>query len=138
MENFYADEILKRIRSLFAVETNKDLGKELGFSQQVVSGWVTRNSIPLDVLLRVGNEKNVSLDWLVYAKETKGIVLNPLEELVLTAFNGLDDKAKIQMISLLHTGGKNELGISQTSGDNGSNNIFSGDNVTINTTTNAN
>lgn len=132
MKSFSVDEILKRMRKIYSVETNKDLARELGFSQQVVSGWLTRNSIPLDALLKVNNEKDASVDWLLYGKEEQGRKLDPLEDLLLSSFNELDNKTKMSILSLIHTGGSAAGGINQAAGDNSVNNVFSSDNVMIN------
>lgn len=135
MSKFNIEETLRRVRNLYSVEMNKDLAEVLGLGKSTISGWVSRNSIPNEILFKISEEKNVSLDWLVYGKKEQR-KLDSLENLLLTAFNKLDDDAKIGIISLLHTGGKTGTGntIQNTVGDNSSNNIFSGDNLTINHT----
>lgn len=129
---FSADEIIERLLKVYSVRQMKDLAELLGISAVAVTNWKKRNSVPTEVLFKTVQEKGVSLDWLVYGKEEQGRTLDPLEDLLLSSFNELDNKAKMSILSLIHNGGKAQGGVSQTSGDNGVNNVFSGDNLTIN------
>lgn len=131
MKNVNVDEILQRMRKIYAVESNRKLAECFGLKESSVSNWKSRG-ISSDILLKVATEKNVSLDWLVYGKEDQGRKLDPLEDLLLSSFNELDNKTKMSILSLIHTGGSAAGGINQAAGDNSVNNVFSGDNVTIN------
>lgn len=128
MSKFNIEETLRRMRKIYAVEMNKDLSVALEIGKSTISGWISRNAIPNEVLFKVSEEKNVSLDWLVYGKEEQGRKLDPLEELALVAFNALDDKGKINALSLMngHSQSSPSNSISQNAGDNSVNNVFSG------------
>lgn len=123
---FSSDEIIERLLKVYSVRQMKDLAELMGISAVAVTNWKKRNSVPTEVLFKTVQEKNVSLDWLVYGKENNARTLNPLEELVLTAFNALDDKAKLQMISLMNNGGQSSNGVNQVSGDHGVNSVVNG------------
>lgn len=129
MTEMNVDEILRKMRKVYSVETNKELGLCFDLKESSVSSWKSRG-IPSEILLRVSIEKNVSLDWLLFDKEQQK-PLTDLERLALIAFNTLDDKAKIQMISLMNNGGRSiSDGITQSSGEYGVNSVVGG-NVTI-------
>lgn len=122
MSNFSTNETIERLLKIYSVRTMKELSLVLGGSESLVANWNKRDAIPFENLVIIAREKNVSLDWLVYGKEDNARTLNPLEELILTAFNALDDKAKLQMISLMNNGGQSSNGVNQVSGDHGVNN----------------
>lgn len=131
MANFSTDAVIERLFKLYSVRTMKELGDALGLGRGAVSNWNVRQSIPFEVLLKIQQEKGVSWDWLIDGKEEQGRKLDPLEDLLLSSFNELDNKTKMSILSLIHTGGSAAGGINQAAGDNSVNNVFSGDNVTI-------
>lgn len=132
MPIFCAAEILQRMQKIYDVRTNRELAAIFSISENAVSNWNKRNAIPFETLLGVVQEKGVSLDWLIFGKEEQRR-LDALEELVLTAFNNLDSKAKLSIISLIHNGGAEAKGHGGTaSGNNSVNNVYSGDNLVIN------
>lgn len=127
-------EIIERMKNVANVREDQELAKIFDLGKTAIANWKRGTGISLSYIFDFTQKYNCDLNWLLTG-ESVGIKLDPLENLLLTAFNKLDDEAKIGIISLLHTGGKNSGGINQTSGNNGSNNIFSGDNVMINTNT---
>lgn len=132
MATFSTDEIIERLFKLYSVRTMKELGDVLGLGRGAVSNWSVRQSIPFEILLKIRQEKSVSWDWLIDGKEEEqSHKLDPLEELLLSSFNELDNKAKMSILSLIHNGGKTNAGVSQTAGDNGVNNVFSGSDVIL-------
>ncbi|KYL10078.1 hypothetical protein AC568_04560 [Mannheimia haemolytica] len=103
----------------------KELGEALSLKRGAVSNWNVRQSIPFEVLLKVAEEKNVSLDWLVYGKE-KQHQLDTSERMLLTAFADLDDSQKMQAVLFLgNLASSNSMvqggSIQQQNGDNGIN-----------------
>lgn len=128
MANFSTDAVIKRLFKLYSVRTMKELGDALGLGRGAVSNWNVRQSIPFEVLIKIQQEKGVSWDWLIDGKEEQGRKLDPLEELALVAFNALDDKGKINALSLMngHSQPSPSNSISQNAGDNSVNNVFSG------------
>lgn len=131
MAIFSTEEVIERMLKIYSTKTMKELGDVLNLGRGAVSNWNVRQSIPLDILLRVSQEKSVSVDWLLFGKEEQR-KLDPLEELLLSSFNELDNKAKMSILSLIHNGGSSAAGTNQTAGNHSVNNIFSGDNLTIN------
>lgn len=71
-----AEEIIKQMQSTCGAETQKGLAKMLGVGVSTVNSWKLRNSVPLEYLVRVALDKDVSLDWLVFGiageRETRG------------------------------------------------------------------
>ncbi|HDL1236318.1 TPA: helix-turn-helix domain-containing protein [Mannheimia haemolytica] len=100
MATFSTDETIERMFKLYSVRTMKELGEALSLKRGAVSNWNVRQSIPFEVLLKVAEEKNVSLDWLVYGKE-KQHQLDTSERMLLTAFADLDDSQKMQAVLFL-------------------------------------
>lgn len=126
-------DIIERLLKIYSVKTMKELSIAMGFSSGVVANWKARDTIPFEVLLKIQKEKEVSWDWLIDGKEEQGRKLDALEELALMAFNALDDKGKINALSLMNGNANlNNSAISQNAGDNSVNNVFSGDNMTVN------
>lgn len=122
MPIFYADTVLERMRKIYEFSSNRELAAYFSISDTTISNWKTRNSVPLEFLLRASNEKDVSLDWLIYGKE-KTQALKATEKMLLTAFNELDDKQQLQAVVFvgnLAQGGTNSptASISQHAGEN--------------------
>lgn len=127
---FSANDVIDRMLSLYGVRTNKELSQIFDASPGLIANWKVRNNVPLDFLIKVKNEKNVSLDWLVFGQEMeKGRILSDLENLALQAFNALSDREKILAISAMSTGASAGGSVTQ---NGGSNNYYSGENFTIN------
>lgn len=92
------EEILERLKTLTSSRTNKELAEKLYLSSdKVVSNWKTRNSIPLEVLLFIRKQYQCNMDWLLFGEQQETLTAN--EKLVLTAFNNLDDRKKIEFMA---------------------------------------
>ncbi len=65
------DEILSRLKVASGVETTKELGKILGVRGQAVTSARKRGEIPAGWLVKVGDQFNISLDWLLYGEGLK-------------------------------------------------------------------
>lgn len=65
--------IIKRLREHLGVKNDTELGKILGVTQGAVSGWRTRNSI--DMALIIDTVKDLDLNWLVRGGEKQQIVV---------------------------------------------------------------
>jgi len=61
-----AGEMIDRLRKVFAVRTDAQLGEHISASVSAISNWRTRNAPPYAVLASVAKAKGVSLDWLVF------------------------------------------------------------------------
>ena len=122
MAVFYSDAVLERMRRIYEFSSNRELAAYFSISDTTISNWKTRNSVPLEFLLRASNEKDVSLDWLIYGKE-KTQALKATEKMLLTAFNELDDKQQLQAVVFvgnLAQGGTSSptASVSQHAGEN--------------------
>lgn len=71
-----AAQIVLRMRSTVGAETEKGLAKVLGLGHSTISAWKARNSVPLEYLVRVARDRDVSVDWLVFGivgeRESRG------------------------------------------------------------------
>ncbi|WP_315569225.1 helix-turn-helix domain-containing protein [Haemophilus parahaemolyticus] len=110
------------MRKIYDFSSNRELAVYFSISDTTISNWKTRNSVPLEFLLRASNEKDVSLDWLIYGKE-KTQALKATEKMLLTAFNELDDKQQLQAVVFvgnLAQGGTSSptASVSQHAGEN--------------------
>jgi len=63
--------ILKRILKEFGFLNNKELANYLEVSYDTLNGWIKRESIPLKIINRIVEGKNVSYDWLLTGKGEK-------------------------------------------------------------------
>lgn len=100
MNNFCAGDVLERMKNLYEVNTFKELAEALNLGSSTVSGWNVKNSIPFEVLLSVAEEKQISLDFLIYGKSA-GQALSTHEKMALIAFNELSDRQKIQALAMM-------------------------------------
>lgn len=123
------EEILERLKTLTSSRTNKELAEKLYLSSdKVVSNWKTRNSIPLEVLLFIRKQYQCNMDWLLFGEQQETLTAN--EKLVLTAFNNLDDRKKIEFMAKimgLDTAEKPNSIIQTANGDG--NNLVAGDQI---------
>lgn len=119
MPIFYADAVLERMRKIYEFSSNRELAAYFSISDTTISNWKTRNSVPLEFLLRASNEKDVSLDWLIYGKE-KTQALKATEKMLLTAFNELDDKQQLQAVVFVGNlaGAATNTSVTQHAGEN--------------------
>lgn len=128
MVNFSSAEVIERLLKIYSLKTMKELSIELGFSGGVVANWNARNSIPLDVLLSVSEQKKVSLDWLIKG-ENKEKQLSNLEELVLLGFKRLSQEEQLSLLGQLSCISANiEKGNANNHGVIGSNNTVTNNN----------
>ncbi|OOS01062.1 hypothetical protein B0186_04815 [Canicola haemoglobinophilus] len=98
MIKFSSTEVFKRLRQLEGVSTNKELANRLGVNEKTLSGWQTKNTIPLDTLLEFANRYEASVDWLLTG-ESKGTELDEMEQLLLNNYKQLDPIQKLQLLN---------------------------------------
>lgn len=60
------EDIIRRMRQVYAVRYDTDLSAELGLSRAAPSNWRHRNSPPVDICAEIAAKKGVSLDWLIF------------------------------------------------------------------------
>lgn len=61
-----ADAIIRRMRQVYNVKHDTELGQVLGLSKAAASNWRQRNSPPYEICVEIAREKGVSLDWLFF------------------------------------------------------------------------
>lgn len=62
---------LERIMSAYGVKMQKDLADVLGIAKHSVSGWVQRDTVPGNVLVRCSLETGADIHWLVTGELAK-------------------------------------------------------------------
>lgn len=64
--------ILERIKSSYGFEGASDVvfAKKANLNVSSLAGWITRNSIPFNLLLSAALDNKISLDYLVFGAET--------------------------------------------------------------------
>ena len=65
-------EIIARMKKLLSVRTDLDLAKHLSVSNQAISSWRSRNSMPLEYLMQVSTETEKSVDYLIHGRTARG------------------------------------------------------------------
>jgi phage repressor protein C with HTH and peptisase S24 domain len=58
-------EILERLKKYYKVENNRQLAEKLEINYQTLNTWLKRNKIPYDLLFKIGQNENISYDWLL-------------------------------------------------------------------------
>lgn len=69
--------IFERAKLALGIKTNKELAEKLNQAESSISGWKSRDSIPLDYLVIISKLSNVSLDWIV--KGENSLIPEPTE-----------------------------------------------------------
>lgn len=86
--------ILKRVCELVAVENNKELAEYLSVSYNTLNTWIKRNSIPIEKITQLVEEKEVSYDWLLKGIEDRKVLyINDIDDLTNVVFNETFKKA---------------------------------------------
>ena len=89
--------IIEQLKTGLNSKTDKDLCEKIGVPKQTLSGWKSRNSIPLEMIFDISQKFSLDLNWLITGKE-KAQELKATEKMLLTAFNELDDKQQLQAV----------------------------------------
>lgn len=101
-----ANQVIERIKAAVGVSTDSELCRVTNTNRQALSNWKTRNSVPYTLCVKVANDLNVSIDWLLTGdgEMLRGVTsqasssnLAPKEEALLTMFKELseDDQREI-------------------------------------------
>lgn len=62
------DGVLERLMSAYGVKMQKDLADVLGIEKHSVSGWVQRDAVPGNILVRCCIDTGADIHWLVTGK----------------------------------------------------------------------
>ncbi|MFC2416716.1 MAG: helix-turn-helix domain-containing protein [Eikenella corrodens] len=57
--------VFERAKAALRVKTNKELAEKLNQAESSVSGWKSRDNIPIDYLLVISKLSGVSVDWIL-------------------------------------------------------------------------
>lgn len=89
------DRIINLYKSHTTIETQKDIGEDLGFDKSTVNKWKSR--FPgVDVLMKISQRFNVSLDWLVYGNNDNGEKMDTVQ----AAYNSLTALSEVSRINI--------------------------------------
>lgn len=63
-------EILKRLREIFGVDSNKELADRLSVSYNTLNTWIKRDIIPFEIIQKIVTERQLSYDYVLLGKTT--------------------------------------------------------------------
>lgn len=66
----YGAEVVERMKSVLALDSDTQLAKILGRAGSSVSNWRVRGNVPIDECIRFAQRYGVSLDWLILGSES--------------------------------------------------------------------
>lgn len=93
---------IERLKKIYNLKTDTALAERIGKDKNTVSVWKRRQSIPLEVLKRISDEENISMEWLVSGtgamkKVTAGEALD-----TISMMEGLfSDDRSVRIVKLL-------------------------------------
>lgn len=91
------DRIINLYKSHTEIATQKDIGEDLGFDKSTVNKWKSR--FPgVDVLMKISQRFNVSLDWLVYGDNDNGEKMDTVQA-TYNALTALSEVSRIKIKS---------------------------------------
>lgn len=108
MQKKSLDAVLKRLMTVFAVDSDSELARKLDVNRQTLGSWRSRQSIPYSLCVNVSEAEGVSLDWLLTGEgamwrggsvtPTTSPVTSPQEDAILALFRSLEetDRREIQ------------------------------------------
>ncbi|MGX3065794.1 helix-turn-helix domain-containing protein [Ursidibacter arcticus] len=129
MKNYDSCLIIERMKESASKETDKFLLEIFGIAQNTLSGWKSRNSMPLQAIVTFADEYDVDLNWLILGKETKP-ALDEMEQLLLDNYKRLDSAQKLQLLNASLNGVGN--GVNQVAnGNNNNQQVFNRDVVEV-------
>ena len=70
-----AANCLNRLAVHWSTPHPVELCRKLGVKKNVPYGWVERDSIPFDVLVRISSAENLSLDWMWFGHDKVSVDL---------------------------------------------------------------
>ena len=89
--------VLERLRIYFKAKNNRELAEKMGINYQTLNTWIKRNKIPYELLHEIGQNENISIDWLLTGKgemflnqpKIAGIVNSEIQNAAIAGHNGL-------------------------------------------------
>lgn len=92
--------IIEQLKEGLNLKTDKDLCEKIGVPKQTLSGWKSRNSIPLEMIFDISQKFSLDLNWLITGKENAP-KLNEMETELLARFNRLSFSEKLDIFNRL-------------------------------------
>lgn len=71
IEIINAEDTINRMKEAIGVKTNTDLANFLCVAQNTISGWKSRQTIPIEELAKISYSKKVSVHWLMTGEGEK-------------------------------------------------------------------
>ena len=60
-----AREVLDRIYEIVGVKNRNQLSQKIGKTPSTIAGWIERDKVPMDILYKIADKHNVSMDFLL-------------------------------------------------------------------------
>ncbi|WP_103604074.1 LexA family transcriptional regulator [Campylobacter concisus] len=60
-----AEEVLDRIYEIVGVKNRNQLSQKIGKTPSTIAGWIERDKVPMDILYKIADEYNTSMDFLL-------------------------------------------------------------------------
>ncbi|XOB60695.1 helix-turn-helix domain-containing protein [Campylobacterota bacterium DY0563] len=74
------EKILERMYEKLGISKDSEFCKKFNIKQSTVSSWKNRNSIPYEIIVKISQNANFSLDYVLKGKEKNNI--NYKEEII--------------------------------------------------------
>ena len=89
------DRIINLYKNHTTIETQKEIGEDLGFDKSTVNKWKSR--FPgVDVLMKISSKFSVSIDWLVYGDNYNREKVDTVQ----AAYNALTALSEVSRINI--------------------------------------
>jgi len=92
-------KIFERLLNVCKIKTLKDLSKKYEYQDHWATNTRRRGTIPWDLCLKVALEYRLSIDYLIFGKETDTIKIN-MDELKLSVTESVFKSIQTNMIEL--------------------------------------
>ena len=90
-------DIIKRIKQLYGVKKDAEVASLLNFSRSALAERKRNNSIPYHEIVRLSEQKNASIDWLLTGKGTMLLEeAPPRHELLAEILNEVKDMPELK------------------------------------------
>lgn len=88
--------VLDRLTKALNVNSDNELAEQLGVAKQTIATWKKRNKVPLDYVVEVAVQHNLSVDSILFDKGTK--TENSISTSVRNTFQTLSDIKLAEMV----------------------------------------
>lgn len=95
-----AESVIDRCRAALKLKTNKALAAHLQTSESGLCSRIKRNTLPVQLVIKVAEQTGLSLDWLILGKETAE-PLTPAEATLLHGWRQLNPARRADLTARL-------------------------------------